>query len=233
MPPKRNSMSAAAIERPISQRVADALLNYKANWNNRNGNANGNDNRNVSHDSGSGRTLHTAHGCTYKEFLNCQPLNFKGTEGVVGLAHLFDKMESVFHIINCAVECQVKYAPCTLLGGALTWWNSHVRIVGHDATYEMTWKSLMKMMIEDYCPRSEVKKLEIELWNLTVKGTGGVSYTEHFQELALLCSRMVPEESDKLEKYVGGLPDSIQGNVMSARPKMLQEAIELANSLID
>ncbi|GKC45158.1 hypothetical protein Tco_1062880 [Tanacetum coccineum] len=201
MPPKRNSMSAAAIERPISQRVADALLNYKANWNNRNGNANGNDNRNVSHDSGSGRTLHTAHGCTYKEFLNCQPLNFKGTERVVGLAHLFDKMESVFHIINCAVECQVKYAPCTLLG--------------------------------DYYSRSEVKKLEIELWNLTVKGTGGVSYTEHFQELALLCSRMVLEEYDKVEKYVGGLPDSIQGNVMSARPKMLQEAIELANSLID
>ncbi|GKA90985.1 hypothetical protein Tco_0812855 [Tanacetum coccineum] len=60
--------------------------------------------------------------------------------------------------------------------------------------------------------------------------SGGVSYTEHFQELALLCSRMVPEEYDKVEKYVGGLPDSIQGNVMSARPKMLQEAIELANT---
>nr|GEV52074.1 hypothetical protein [Tanacetum cinerariifolium] len=52
------------------------------------------------------------------------------------------------------------------------------------------------------------------------------------------CSRseikkMVPKESDKVEKYTGGLPDNIQGNVMSARPKMLQEAIELANSLID
>ncbi|GKC87640.1 reverse transcriptase domain-containing protein [Tanacetum coccineum] len=44
---------------------------------------------------------------------------------------------------------------------------------------------------------------------------------------------MVPDESDKVEKYVRGLPDSIQGNVMSAKPKMLQEAIELANSLMD
>nr|GEV12486.1 hypothetical protein [Tanacetum cinerariifolium] len=71
---------------------------------------------------------------------------------------------------NRVVECQVKYTTCTLLGGTLTWWNSHVRIVRHDATYEMTWKSLMKMMIEAYYPRSEIKKLEIELWSLTVKG---------------------------------------------------------------
>ncbi|GJW46554.1 reverse transcriptase domain-containing protein [Tanacetum coccineum] len=228
-------MSAAAIEQLITQRVADVLLTCEANRNNENGNGNGNDNGNVSHDSGNGsrRSLHTSRGCTYKEFLNCQPLNFKGTEWAVGLAHWFEKMEYVFHISNCAVECQVKYALCTLLGGALTWWNPHIRTVGHDAAYEMTWKSLMKMMTEAYCPRSEIKKLEIELWNLTVKGTDVVSYTQRFQELALLCSRMVPKEFDKVEKYVGGLPDSIQGNVMSARPKMFQEAIELANSLMN
>ncbi|GKC11060.1 reverse transcriptase domain-containing protein [Tanacetum coccineum] len=172
-------MSAAAIDQLIAQRVADALADYEANRNSGNGNGNGNNN----HDSGSDgrRTLHTTRVYTYKEFLNCQPLNFKGSEGAVGLAH----------------------------------W-----VVGHDAAYEMIWKSLMKIT-EAYCPRSEIKKLEIELWNMTVKGTNVVSYTQRFQELALLCSRMVPEESDKVENYVGGLPDNIQWNVMSARPKML------------
>ncbi|GJZ37748.1 reverse transcriptase domain-containing protein [Tanacetum coccineum] len=97
----------------------------------------------------------------------------------------------------------------------------NVKTVGHDAAYEMTWKSLIMMMTEAYCPRSEIKKLKIEFWNLTVKGIDVVSYIQCFQELALLCSRMVYEESDKVEKYVGGLPDSIQGNVMSAGPKML------------
>ncbi|GKB34499.1 hypothetical protein Tco_0879441 [Tanacetum coccineum] len=43
---------------------------------------------------------------TYKEFLNCQPLNIKGAERVVILAHWFEKMEFVFHISNCTVECQ-------------------------------------------------------------------------------------------------------------------------------
>ncbi|GKC03823.1 hypothetical protein Tco_0995433 [Tanacetum coccineum] len=121
MAPKKNGMSAAAIEELIAQRVADALVDYEANRNSGNG----------SHDSGSGggRTSHTAHVCTYKEFLNCQSLNFKGTEGAVGLAHWFEKMEYVFHISNCTIECQVKYATYTLLGGALTWWNSYVRTV--------------------------------------------------------------------------------------------------------
>ncbi|GKA12934.1 hypothetical protein Tco_0692480 [Tanacetum coccineum] len=133
---------------------------------------------------------------------------------------------------NYDVECQVKYATCTFLGGALTWWNSHVRTVGHDAAYEMPWKNLIKMMTEPYSPRSEIKKLETKLWNLTVKGTNIVSYTQCFQELVLLCSRMVLDESNKVERYVGGLPGSIQGSVMTSKPKMLQEPIELTNSLM-
>ncbi|GKG32375.1 hypothetical protein Tco_0429885, partial [Tanacetum coccineum] len=61
-------------------------------------------------------------------------------------------MEFVFHISNCATNCQVKYATCTLLDSALTWWNSHVKTVGIEAAYEMSWKELMKMMTEVYCP---------------------------------------------------------------------------------
>ncbi|GJV23947.1 reverse transcriptase domain-containing protein [Tanacetum coccineum] len=193
MPPKRNSMSAAAIERLISQRVADALLDYEVNQNNGNGNGNrngngiGNNNGNGSHDSGSGsgRTLHTAHGCT-----------------------------------NCVVGCQVKYATYTLLGGALTWWNSYVRTVGHDAAHEMTWKSLMKMMTEAYSPRNEIQKLENELWNLNVKVTDLVRYTQCCQELALLCLRMVPDEEDKVERFIWGLPDSIQGIQTNKKRRM-------------
>ncbi|GJZ10234.1 hypothetical protein Tco_0544993 [Tanacetum coccineum] len=45
--------------------------------------------------------------------------------------------ESVFHINNCTVENQVKFATCTLYSVALTWWNTHVKTVGHDAAYGM------------------------------------------------------------------------------------------------
>ncbi|GJS21743.1 reverse transcriptase domain-containing protein [Tanacetum coccineum] len=118
--------------------------------------------------------------------MKCQPLNFKGTEGVVGLNQWLKKMELVFHISGCAVENQVKFATCTLLGAALTWWNGHVRTLGHDAAYAMTWGTFKKKLSDKYCPNGEIKKLEIELWNLKVKGNDVAAYTQRFQELALM-----------------------------------------------
>nr|GEZ18615.1 reverse transcriptase domain-containing protein [Tanacetum cinerariifolium] len=93
-----------------------------------------------------------------------------GTEGVASLSQWFERMESVFHISNCAVENQVKFATCTLHSVALTWWNTHVKTVSHEAAYGIPWKTLMQMMSEKYCPRNEIRKLEMELWDLKVKG---------------------------------------------------------------
>nr|GEZ04502.1 putative reverse transcriptase domain-containing protein [Tanacetum cinerariifolium] len=111
------------------------------------------------------RNVQTARPCFYADFMKCQPLNFKGTKGVVHLTRWIEKMESVFQIIDCAVENQVKFATCTLLDAALTWWNSQIRSLGPDA-YSMTWKVLKKKMTDKYCPQGEIKKQEIELWNL-------------------------------------------------------------------
>ncbi|GJX60428.1 putative reverse transcriptase domain-containing protein [Tanacetum coccineum] len=130
-------------------------------------------------------------------------------------------------------ENQVKFATCTLHSVALTWWNTHVKIVGHDAAYGMPWKTLMKMMTDKYCPQNEMKKLEIKIWDLKVKGTDLTSYTHRFQELALLYGSMFPEESDKIEKYVGGLLDMIHGSVVASKPKIMQDAVEIATELID
>nr|GFB91704.1 hypothetical protein [Tanacetum cinerariifolium] len=72
---------------------------------------------------------------------------------------------------------------------------------------------LKKKMTDRHCPRGEIKKLESELWNLIVKSND--------------------VESDKIERYVGGLPDVIHGSVVASRPKTIQEAIEMANELMD
>ncbi|GKA32376.1 putative reverse transcriptase domain-containing protein [Tanacetum coccineum] len=88
-------------------------------------------------------------------------------------------------------------------------------------------------MTDKYCPQGEIKKLEIELWNLKVKGNDVPAYTERFQELTLICTKFVANETEKVDKYISGLPDNIYGNVKSDRPKMLDETIELANDLMD
>ncbi|GJX94266.1 putative reverse transcriptase domain-containing protein [Tanacetum coccineum] len=48
-----------------------------------------------------------------------------------------------------------------------------------------------------------------------------------------MCTKFLADETEKVDKYISGLPDNIHGNVMSARPKTLDDAIELANDLMD
>ncbi|GJT87065.1 putative reverse transcriptase domain-containing protein, partial [Tanacetum coccineum] len=136
---------------------------------NDNGNGGGNDNGNGNGNGGGNSYKNqnvnfrgfrpVARECTYQDFLKCQPLNLKGMEGVVGLTHC-----------------------------ALTWWNTHIRTIGIEVPYAMTWAELMKM---------------------------------------------VPDEEDKVERFIGGLPDNSQGNVIAAEPTRLQEVIRIANNLMD
>ncbi|GJT49845.1 putative reverse transcriptase domain-containing protein [Tanacetum coccineum] len=122
---------------------------------------------------------------------------------------------------ECTFQDFLKCKPHNFLGtegvdSALTWWNSHKRIIGVDTAYAMKWAGLMKLMTEVYCPRNKIQKMETELWNLTVKGNDLTAYTQRFQELILLCTRMVPDEDDRVERFIGGLPDNIQRNVIAA-----------------
>ncbi|GJZ08629.1 putative reverse transcriptase domain-containing protein, partial [Tanacetum coccineum] len=183
------------------------------NGNGNGGNGNGgNGNRNGNHGMNFGGFMPVARECTFQDFLKCKPHNFSGTEGVVGLTRWFEKMETVFNISNCPLKYQVKYATCTLQDSALTWWNSHKRTIGVEAAYTMNWVELMKLMTEVYCPRNEIQKMETELWNLAVKGNDLTAYTQRFQELILLCTRMVPDEEDRVERK---MPNTRSGASMT------------------
>ncbi|GKF43211.1 reverse transcriptase domain-containing protein, partial [Tanacetum coccineum] len=116
---------------------------------------------------------------------------------------------------------------------ALTWWNAHVKTTTTEAAHAMPWATLKKMMTDKYCPRGEIKKIETKMWNLKVRGTDVMAYSRRFQQLALMCSRMFPEEVDKIEKYIGGLPDMILTIVKASKPKTIQEAIEFTTELMD
>ncbi|GJU55780.1 putative reverse transcriptase domain-containing protein, partial [Tanacetum coccineum] len=168
------------------------------NRENRNG---GNGHRNGNHGMNYGGFMPVARECTFQDFLKWKPYNFSGTEGIVGLTRWFEKMETVFNISNYPQKYQVKYATCTLQDSALTWWNSYKRTIGVEAAYVMNWVELMKLMTEVYCPRNEIQKMETELWNLTVKGNDLTAYTQRFQELILLCTRMVPNEEESGKGY--------------------------------
>ncbi|GKC62897.1 hypothetical protein Tco_1095495, partial [Tanacetum coccineum] len=149
---------------------------------NSNGNGNGGGNGNGNHNENNRDDRHVVRECTYQDFMKCQPLNFKGTEGVIGLIRWFEKIETVFHISNCPEKYQVKNL-----------------------------------------------SLEID----PLKNNDLAVYTQRFQELTMLCTKMVPEEEDRVEKFIGGLPDNIKGNVIAVEPTRLQDVVRMANNLMD
>ncbi|GJY92193.1 putative reverse transcriptase domain-containing protein [Tanacetum coccineum] len=86
-------------------------------------------------------------------------------------------------------------------------WYELWRTIGVEAAYAMNWVEVMKLMTKVYCSRNEIQKMETEL--------------------------MVPDEENRVERFIGGLPNNIQRNVIAANPARLQDAIRIANQLMD
>nr|KAJ0185840.1 hypothetical protein LSAT_V11C900506620 [Lactuca sativa] len=195
-------MNSAMMQNMLAQGIATALAAYEAARNGNTGN------------SGSGTTAthqsNTRH-CSYKDFMSCKPRPFYGTEGVVGLSRWMEKTKVVFHISAFPDDCRVKYATCTLMDSALTWWNNHAKSMGIAEAYAMGWESLKQLMTKEYCPRQEIQALEQDLWNLVMKG----SETSRFNDLANLFPGMVTPEDRKIERYIWGLASPVQAISLS------------------
>ncbi|GKC67406.1 putative reverse transcriptase domain-containing protein [Tanacetum coccineum] len=201
MAPKRTSTSAApvmtqaAIRKLVADSVAAALEAQAAAMANAD---------NINRNNREGET-HVAIKYSYKEFMSCQPFNFKGTEGAVGLIRWYEQTES----------------------------NSFAQPIGIEEAYKIPWSEFKKLLIKKYCPRTEVKKMEDEFYNLTVKGNDLKTYVRRFQELAFLCPTMMPNSEKLMEVFIGGLPRSIEGNVTASKPQTLEEAITITQRLMD
>ncbi|GJV87985.1 reverse transcriptase domain-containing protein [Tanacetum coccineum] len=169
----------------------------------------------------------------YKEFISCQPFYFNGTEGAVGLIRWFERTESVFSRSRCAEENKVTFATGTLTDDALSWWNAYAQPMGIEQANQITWTELKRLLTNKYCPRTEIRKMEEELYNLIVKGNDLKPYVRRFQELTVLCPNMVPNNDKLLEAFIEGLPRSIEGNVTTSKPQTLEEAINIAQRLMD
>ncbi|GKA04012.1 hypothetical protein Tco_0676793 [Tanacetum coccineum] len=97
----------------------------------------------------------------YKEFISCQPFYFNGTERAVELIRWFERTESVFSRSNYAEENRVTFATGILTDDALSWWNAYTKPIGIEQANRITWTELKRLLTNKYCPRTEVKKMEV------------------------------------------------------------------------
>nr|GFB57505.1 reverse transcriptase domain-containing protein [Tanacetum cinerariifolium] len=206
MPPKRTSISEApaitlaTIQRLITDSIVAALEIQAINTNDTN--------RNLEP-----RETPVAKRGNYKEFINYQPFYCNGTEGAVDLIRWFERTKSVFSRSNCVEENRVTFATGTLTDDALSWWNAYAQPIWIEQANKITWTELKRLLTNKYCPRTEIKKIEDEFYNLIVKGNDLNTYTRRFQELTILCPNMV-QTSRSLWKplsvdYLGALKETL------------------------
>ncbi|GJS04934.1 putative reverse transcriptase domain-containing protein [Tanacetum coccineum] len=223
MPPKSAPMTQAAMRRMIKESVDAAIAVERERQAKVRNDASG---------SGPVRGQNTApvvRECTFAGFMKCNPTVFRGIEGAIELRRWFEKTESVFGISECAEGKKVRFVAATLEGPALTWWNSKVATLGLENVNQMPWTEMKQLMTAEFCLIEEIQRMEHELRNLRVKEYDIVAYTQRFNELVLMCPRMVEPERVKVDAYIRGLTDNIKGEVTSSKPANLNEAVHMVH----
>ncbi|GJX46865.1 putative reverse transcriptase domain-containing protein [Tanacetum coccineum] len=153
--------------------------------------------------------------------------------GAVELRRWFEKTKSIFGISECAEGKKVKFAVATPHGPAFAWWNAKVATMGLETINQMPWTEMKQLMTVEFCPREEVQRMEHERWNLKVNEYNIVAYSQRFNELALMCLRMVEPERVKVDAYIWGLTNNIKGEVTSSKPANLNEVVRMAHKLME
>ncbi|XP_076956145.1 uncharacterized protein LOC143631195 [Bidens hawaiensis] len=165
---------------------------------------------------------------TIKQFTNANPTDYFGTKGATTLLQWFEHMESVFLHSACPDDKKTTYVSSVFKSSALTWWTSKKRDLGGEVAMALPWDDLKKLMLDQFYPKHELRKLEKEFWNLKQEGGDNTAYNNRFHELSDLIPHMVTPLERAIDKYISGLPMKIQDSVLSRDPKELRDAIALA-----
>ncbi|GJR78457.1 putative reverse transcriptase domain-containing protein [Tanacetum coccineum] len=141
------------------QNLLPAMLvqvSYRGNVGNQNGNM---VNENVQNNVGNAIVNGNWVGCSYKEFLACNPKEYDRKGGVVVLTRWIKKIESVHDMSGCSIDQKVKYTTGSFVGKALTYWNSQICTLSREVAFSMSWNDFKFMTIQEFCPSHEMQKL--------------------------------------------------------------------------
>ncbi|GJS22342.1 putative reverse transcriptase domain-containing protein [Tanacetum coccineum] len=130
----------------------------QGNGRNQNGNA---VNDHIRGDVGNATEGNDRRGCTYKEFLACNPKEYDGKGGAIVYTRWIEKMESVYDMSGCRDSQRVKYTTGSFVGKALTWWNSEIRTRGREAVVGMSWEDFKTLTRDEFCPSNESKSWKL------------------------------------------------------------------------
>nr|GEZ56699.1 hypothetical protein [Tanacetum cinerariifolium] len=130
-------------------------------------------------------------GCTYKEFLACNPKEYDGKGGAIVYTRWIEKMKSVQDMSGCRDNQKVKVVGndnqtrgrAFMLGSEEAHQDPNI-MTGQEAAIGMSWEDFKTLTREEFCSSNEMEKLETELWNHAMVGASHAAYIDRFYELA-------------------------------------------------
>ncbi|GKA82712.1 reverse transcriptase domain-containing protein [Tanacetum coccineum] len=110
---------------------------------------------------------------------------------------------------NCTKDWKVKFATGTLTEDALSWWNSYAKPIGIEQADKIAWTKLKRLLTNKYCPRTEVKKMEDEFYNLVVKGKISDLWLVDSRFKHFMSKYGIQNTKKLMKAFIGGLPHKV------------------------
>nr|GEW97359.1 hypothetical protein [Tanacetum cinerariifolium] len=250
-PMRLNSMNPKSIEELVNRCVEEALAAYEVTraanaLKAENRSQNGSDGNNGNSGNGNGGNGGNGNGENGKVNMEMEEMEIQMR--IIGMVGLFMNPKSIEELVNRCVEEALAAYEVTRAANALKAENRSQN--GSDGNNGNSGNGNGgnggNGNGENGKVNMEMEEMEIQM---RIIGMVGLLYESNSHKqtirtdaafdmscrelMKLMAEVMVLEEEDRIERYVGGLLDNIQGNVMSAEPTRLQDAIRLANSLMD
>ncbi|MFS7976435.1 putative retrotransposon gag domain-containing protein [Helianthus anomalus] len=170
---------------------------------------------------------------SFKHFKACGPKEFTGEDGLTAIFHWFDSIEVTLRQNGCPENLRTLNATVVFQSRALDWWTTERNKRGNDTAYELTWKELKAIMMDEFCPPHERQKLEDEFWNIKQKDGDNATLTARFKQLSIICPDKVKTSDMAIKKYIRALPDCVSDFVHAAKPATIEETYLLAVEIND
>ncbi|XP_076895239.1 uncharacterized protein LOC143547793 [Bidens hawaiensis] len=172
-------------------------------------------------------------GSTFKNFKELGPKEFYGDKGAISAVRWIEEIESIVIISKCTEIEKIQYSSHNFKGEALEWWNTLIMSKGRETMYQMKWEEFKELVLRKFSPMHELDLIQIKFLKLKVEGTNLKEYNTKFHKYCRLVPHLVIPESNKVTRYIWGLPREIRDMVRSNLPQTADSAMELAGYLMN
>nr|APU93382.1 putative gag-pol polyprotein [Marshallia obovata] len=164
----------------------------------------------------------------YRNFHEGKPPQFDGTRSAAVVHRWLLEIESVIDLSECKKNQEVRFAAHSLVSEALYWWQNTKQALGRRAVKNMKWAQFKQLIIDNFCLDHEMEKIEQEFLTLKSGGRSHREYTTKFNEMARLVPKLVTPESERIKRYINGMPDVVRKAMKIAAPKDFHTAVSLS-----